>query len=675
MTVHILKSDFTRGVLHPLAHARQEAPFYQSCVQELENFLIVKFGGIRRRSGTRYCGAAKNANRTATLIPFQFSASQVYFIELGHLYFRVWTAAGGLVLNGGSPVEVVTPYEDTEVGDVQYEQSGDTIFLAHPNHPPARIVRVSNTNWTYNAVAFVDGPYGPLNDTAVTLSISTSPIVNSNPTLTFSNVSAVNNGAGLTSQDVGRHIRFQTGGNYAWGTITSVSNTTTCVANIKESAASGTAATPTWRLGLLAPSQGYFGCVSFYQGRLVWARTPAKPRAIAFSQANTPFRYTPSALAAGTVTDDHGFSLELFSGKADEISWLQENINLQIGTASAIRTIGPQDNSTAFGPRNYRERLEVGTGVSAVAPVSAGPSTVHVGRFGVTLKDLFYDYQVDSLVAPELSTLSQHLLVSGIKQLAHCDEPASLVWALLSNGQLVAMTYERYDKVIALHPHTVSGVVEAIASAPNFTGRYDALMMVVRRTVNEQTVRYVEVLQPDFVNQSQEDAWFVDCGARYEGAPANVITDLEHLAGEIVAIFADGAVLPKQQVSPEGTITLPNNMTAEKVLVGLPMVSRAKFLRLQLQARDGFQLGLEKRTPYVVLDLFETSGLQIGAADRYEIVNFRKPSDPMNKSPGLFTGTKRTIIDPGWALEGQLELLADSVLPATIRAANFGVQD
>lgn len=681
MTVYILKSDFTRGALHPLAHARQEKEWYQQSVQSLENFLIVKYGGIRRRSGTRFCGVPKYADKKATFIPFEFNSTQVYFIELGHLYFRIWTSNGSLVLNSGVPVEVTTPYTEAEVFDVQIEQSGDTIFLAHTSHPPARIVRLSNTNWTYGAVDFQDGPFGPLNDTSVTVTPSATASAGASVTLTWSSASAVNGGAGFGSGDVGRHVRIQVDGKYGWGKITAVTNTVTVSVTMQESEISTNAATGTWQLGVICPRNGYFGCVTFYQGRLCWARTIAQPRIIAFSHANLPFRYTPSKLTDGTVTDDHGFIVELLSGKADGILWLQENVNLQIGQASAIRTLGQQDSSTPFGPRNFRERLEIGMGTSKVVPVLSGTSTIHTSRFGMTLRDLFYDYQVDSLVAPEISTLSQHLLVSGIEQLAFCEEPSNTIWARLATGSLVATTYERYDKVIGLHHHTLlGGFVEAIAAAPNTSKRYDALMMIVRRVVDDETVRYVEILEPEFVNKPQDDAWFVDSGLRYEGSPVNIITGLKHLIGETVSIFADGAVLPNQVVEDDGAgdgmLELPNGQVAEKVLVGIPMQSRAQFLRTTIQARNGLQLGLPNRVPFIVLDLFETSGLKLGNDQKWETVQFRKPLDPMNKSPSLYTGTVRVVApEGGWSTEGQYELLCDSVLPATVRAVNFGVQD
>ena len=50
-------------------------------------------------------------------------------------------------------------------------------------------------------------------------------------------------------------------------------------------------------------------------------------------------------------------------------------------------------------------------------------------------------------------------------------------------------------------------------------------------------------------------AFFVDCGATYDGASTTTISNLHHLEGKTVAVLGDGAVMP-QQVVTDGAITL-----------------------------------------------------------------------------------------------------------------------
>src|SRR3546814_21195356 len=66
--------------------------------------------------------------------------------------------------------------------------------------------------------------------------------------------------------------------------------------------------------------------------------------------------------------------------------------------------------------------------------------------------------------------------------------------------------------------------------------------MIVKRTIDSNTVRYVEFLErehdPD--QHDLEDAFYVDCGLTYDGSPTSTITGLDHLEGETVKVWAAG---------------------------------------------------------------------------------------------------------------------------------------
>ena len=49
---------------------------------------------------------------------------------------------------------VTSPYAATDLALLKYNQSGDTIFLTHPNYPPYALKRGGATNWTFNQVFF-----------------------------------------------------------------------------------------------------------------------------------------------------------------------------------------------------------------------------------------------------------------------------------------------------------------------------------------------------------------------------------------------------------------------------------------------------------------------------------------------------------------------------------------
>ncbi|MDS1355901.1 hypothetical protein XC61_08180, partial [Klebsiella pneumoniae] len=88
-------------------------------------------------------------------------------------------------------------------------------------------------------------------------------------------------------------------------------------------------------------------------------------------------------------------------------------------------------------------------------------------------------------------------------------------------------------------------------------GGRDELWMVVRRTINGTTVRYLEYMLQEYDSAfiTQEWARGLDCMATYNGVATTVISGLGFLEGQTVAVVTDGATHASRTVSG-GSITL-----------------------------------------------------------------------------------------------------------------------
>src|SRR5690606_27840500 len=136
-------------------------------------------------------------------------------------------------------------------------------------------------------------------------------------------------------------------------------------------------------------------------------------------------------------------------------------------------------------------------------------------------------------------------------------------------------------------------------------------------TINGQTKRYVEFVERPWEGadedgepgDAQEDAFYVDSGLTYDGPATTTISGLGHLEGETVQVLGDGAVQPNKVVQG-GTITLTR--AANKVHVGLPMVSRLVPMRLEAGATDGTAQGKIKRVHSATVRFLDTLGGLIG---------------------------------------------------------------
>jgi len=183
MPVSALINSFNAGELSPYMGARSDVEKYRNGCSTLENFIILPYGGVIRRPGTEYLGNPKFNDRRCRLIGFNFSTTTRFVIEMGHQYLRFWSN-GVPVLSGGNPVEVVSPYLESQLREVQFVQINDIMYLVHPDVAPHKLSRLADTNWTLTEVAW-DWPAlldENLNDTT----LACSHLTGNNRTLTAS---------------------------------------------------------------------------------------------------------------------------------------------------------------------------------------------------------------------------------------------------------------------------------------------------------------------------------------------------------------------------------------------------------------------------------------------------------------------------------------------------------
>lgn len=89
--------NFSKGEIAPRLYGRFDVDAYAAALKRARNMIVMKYGGITKRPGTRLVAEVLDATRPVRLVPFQFSLTQTYALEFGHGYVRP-CAAGGVVL-------------------------------------------------------------------------------------------------------------------------------------------------------------------------------------------------------------------------------------------------------------------------------------------------------------------------------------------------------------------------------------------------------------------------------------------------------------------------------------------------------------------------------------------------------------------------------------------------
>jgi hypothetical protein len=160
--------SFNAGEVSPFIDARTTLEKYRSACRTMENFQILPYGGAVRRPGFRYVGDPKRSATRCRLVGFNFSTTTRFILEIGVGYIRFWKGVSGgaeQIQSTGFPLEVVTPYDEDSLRELQFSQVNDIMYFAHARYPVYKLSRVADNNWTF---ATVDWFYPPLREVNVT---------------------------------------------------------------------------------------------------------------------------------------------------------------------------------------------------------------------------------------------------------------------------------------------------------------------------------------------------------------------------------------------------------------------------------------------------------------------------------------------------------------------------
>lgn len=441
---------------------------------------------------------------------------------------------------------VTTKWTESEIRDLRFAQSADVLYIVHPNHAPYKLTRTGNVAWTLTplmkdgdetgaTLAFSDGPYIAENITTTTLTPSGGSYTpGSTPTVTASAVTGINDGAGFLSTDVGRILRIHDGTNWAWGEITARSSTTQITVTVKGTVNFPSTARTRWMLGAWSESTGFPATVGFYQDRLMFASTRgtygAKPDTFWGSVTSDYLNFAP-----GTAADTDALNLTLNSGQINYIQWLAPHDTLRFGTAGSTYKVYSSSQNAALTPTDKASSVISTDRCAAIKPISVNASTMFWNNSTTILYDMKFIYTENDVKSYPITKVSEHITKGGILDWDLEQNPDNILWSCRNDGQLIGCTYQPDDEVIGWHRHVFGGTsaaVKSVCSLPVEDG-VDRTWLIISRTINGSTKRYVEYLSPRYgvdgeiynTIEAPELAIFADSAVTYTGyKPATTLT-------------------------------------------------------------------------------------------------------------------------------------------------------
>lgn len=471
------------------------------------------------------------------------------------------------------------------------------------------------------------------------------------------------------STDVGKYIAINGG----FTKITSYTSATEVKAEVINELDS-TTATFLWTLEdeVWSASLGYPSAIALHEGRLLLGNTTTYPQTV-WASASDNF----DNFARGTNSGD-SFKFTLSGPQNNQIKWMVSRQDLIIGTQGAEWLV--KSSGSVLTPSDISAKIQTTNGSEGIQPVIIDSSVLHVQRKARKLRELSFDFVVDSYISPDRTILAEHITSGGMVQMAYAEEPLKTLWIVRSDGQLLGFTFMRDEQVIAWHRHIAAGsfgtgnaVIESVAVIPHPTDDYDQIWAIVKRTIDGNTVRYVEVFKKLFDSDDPSDSWAMDSAAEYSGVSTSTITGLDHLEGETVGVVdksgtINGAYVGDFTVS-SGQITLDRSVTA--ALVGLRYACTVKKLPLTAQI-EAQALGQKKAMKRFILSFYRTIGGKIGfgtADNQLTEIKSRSGSMSMSQVADMFTGNTEALNVKGGVRQDWEPVVQQHLpLPMTLRA-------
>ncbi|MEW8139337.1 MAG: hypothetical protein AB2761_19925 [Candidatus Thiodiazotropha endolucinida] len=700
---YLTQAAFVGGELAPALHGRVDTAKYQTGLALCYNWFVHAEGGVSNRPGFEFIAEVKDSTRQVKLIPFVYNASDSYILEFGHLYIRV-IRNGAQVESGGSPVEIVTPYQESDLPDLDFVQKGDVITIVHPSHAPRELVRTSHTSWALSVITFTSALAAPVNlasasaisSWVVGFAYSVNDIVYNNNRYfrchsAHTSISAHEPGVGGSWEDrwvtywspkkykvtavnaageeslpsaefdmadtgeltwdvvpdaVEYYIYVEVNGVYSYEGRTSTNSYTGSNSYIPDS----TGNPPTDR-NLFGGANEYPGAVSYHDQRLVFGGSNDDPDTIWTSKTGS----FHNMLTSSPAVDSDAITVALVANQVNQIKHLISLEDLIVLTTGAEWRITSFDAPFAF--PNIRLKPQGNRGAGQVKPLVIGSTILYTTPMGSRIRDLQYSLEDNQYTGNDLTIFSSHLFKNHtIVSWAHQEEPFGIVWPVRDDGVLLGLTYQREHQVWAWHQHTTDGAFESDTVVPE-NGEH-ALYAVVKRTVQGADVRYIERMHTRSFDRV-EDAFFVDSGLSYNGSPTDTFNGLDHLEGRDVVALADGNVVRNLTVS-SGSVTLPT--AASVVHIGLPYTATLKTLSPPTQKARGAKIN----ATHAEIAIEQTRGLWFGPDLDSMYEHKQREFEDWGEPTELADGFIEASLDYTWQNHGQLYVQQRDPLPATI---------
>lgn len=431
---------------------------------------------------------------------------------------------------------------------------------------------------------------------------------------------------------------------------------------------SSTNATTSWNYADWSDFAGWPSAVAFFDGRLWWAGRDK----VWGSVSDDYYNFDGDTEGdAGPLNRSVGF------GPIDKINWLLPLNRLIVGREGAETSIRSGSFDVPLTPTNFTLKDASTYGSAAIQAVRVDGRGIFVDKSNKRTYELAFDGNAQDHIPNDLTRLAPEVSDGGFVSMDVRRQPDTELHYARTDGKVATLLHDWNDGVTAwwlIDSSGADGVIEDVMTLPGVIE--DRIYYVVKRTVDGNTVRFIEKLARRDQSLGQPECRCADSHVMYDGVSSAAMVGLDHLEGEEVVVWGwndtdtAGKDLGTYTVT-SGAITLSE--AVENACIGLGYSAAFKSAKLAYASRRGTALAMKKKLSRLGLILADVhyQGLEYGQSFE-EMDNLPLSMDsqdiPVDTVHSEYDEPMSSI--PGaWTTDSRLYLRATAPRPCTVMAA------
>ena len=400
-------------------------------------------------------------------------------------------------------------------------------------------------------------------------------------------------------------------------------------------------------------------CCTQYDQRRVFAGSIEHPLKVWFTNAGFQSLMCYHLPSLG----DDRIEIEAVTTDADRIKHMIALQSLILMTGSAELRVYTQ-NSDSLTPSSIAVKVQSYIGSNDVQPLVVNSTIIFAGNRGGHIYGMAYTYSADGYKSSDISIRAPHLFdEKTIVDMALSKAPIQIVWAVSSNGDLLACTFYLDQNLCAWTRIVTDGHFERCVTITE--GNEDRLYVVV----NRDGKRYVERMSNQIISSNPTKHRYLDCYLNnvFPQLTKNV-SGLSHLEGKTVGVFVDGKP-QSNKVVRNGAISL--DTAGYDITVGLPYLCKLKTLPITAQTTNQLQ-GTSKNVSEVFLRLMHDGDVYANLSSAKKLYKV-KTDDKYYQPYGDKSKLAQLTVDGSWQLDTSLVVEHRDSLPLEIQGVVYNL--